>query len=362
MIAEMRKIGLIGRIDPEGSMLDGQTVKTRTIWRMLCERYGAENVVTVDTLNYKREPLRVLREYRNCMRKCDDVVVLLSHNGRRLFFPFLRQQAQHHDKRVYHNLIGGWLARDVRREPWLAEQLRSFEVNWVESQDLVDQLAELGIPNCEFLPNFKQISPLNPFELVAPTAPPRRLCTFSRVMEQKGILDAVEAVRILCARDGKNAWTLDIYGPVDPGFQRTLDEALAAAPHARYCGSVSPERSVETLRDYWALLFPTKWKPEGFPGTIIDALAAGVPVVASRWRYYNEMLQDGATGTSYEFGGDAEKLVIALDKLVTREDDIMAMKRTCLERARAYSADKLFGQIAQRIESGWTSCSGEYKI
>ena len=29
--------------------------------------------------------------------------------------------------------------------------------------------------------------------------------------------------------------------------------------------------------------------------------AAGLPVVASRWRYYGEMLQDGVTGLSYDF-------------------------------------------------------------
>ena len=46
-----RKIGLIGRIDPQGTLFDGQTVKTRTIWRMLRNRYGEENVVCVETMN-----------------------------------------------------------------------------------------------------------------------------------------------------------------------------------------------------------------------------------------------------------------------------------------------------------------------
>lgn len=353
MGVEKKKIGLIGRIDPDQTMFDGQTVKTRTVWRMLCERYGAENIVVTETLNYKREPLRVLRQYRRCMRECNDVVVLLSRNGRRLFFSLLRRQALRHGKRVYHDLIGGGLVSDVRREPWLAGQLRSFEVNWMESQCLVERSVELGISNCEFLPNFKQIEPLDPSELTVPATSPRRLCTFSRVAELKGILEAVQAVEALCARDGEGAWTLDIYGPVDSEFRCVLDEALTAATCARYCGSVSPEGSVEVLRNYWALLFPTRWKPEGFPGTVIDALAAGVPVVASRWRYYGEMLQDGVTGMSYEFGGDAADLITAIDDLVACENEMMAMKRACLERARAYSADELFERMARRIESGW---------
>lgn len=351
-----RKIGLIGRVDPEGTMFDGQTVKTRTVWRMLRERYGAENVVTVETLGYKHEPLRVWREWRRCVAECDDIVVSLSHNGRRLFFPLLKREAERHGKRVYHDLIGGWLVRDCGREPKLPALLSSFEVNWVESADLVEGLKKFGVENVEFLPNFKQIEPLAPEELEQPSAAPRRLCTFSRVMEEKGILDAIAAVARLNAEDGAGSWELDIYGPVDDGFQRSLDEALTAEPAARYCGSVSPEESVGAVRPYWALLFPTKWKPEGFPGTVIDALAAGVPVVASRWRYYGEMLADGETGASCEFGGGADELVGAIRELEVLEAEgrMMHVKRCCLERAKSYSAEELFGRMCERIESNWS--------
>lgn len=336
-------------------MCDGQTVKTRTVWRMLCERYGAESIVAVETLDYKREPLRVWREWRRCVRECDDVVVSLSHNGRRLFFPLLRRQAERRGKRVYHDLIGGWLVRDCECEPWLPAQLRSFEVNWVESADLVEGLRAFGVENAEFLPNFKQIEPVLEEELVLPAAAPRRVCTFSRVMEQKGILDAVGAVGQLVSEDGEGSWELDVYGPVDSDFQGALDDALAAAPWARYCGSVAPESSVETLKPYWALLFPTRWRPEGFPGTVIDALAAGVPVVASRWRYYGEMLVDGETGTSYELGGGAGELADAIRGLEALEADgrMMDAKRACVRRAADYSADELFGRMCERIEASW---------
>lgn len=354
-MAGTHKIGLIGRIDPEDTMCDGQTVKTRTVWRMLCERYGAENVVTVETLNYRREPLRVWREWRRCVCECDDIVVLLSHNGRRLFFPLLRRAAERRGTRVYHDLIGGWLVRDCGREPQLPVQLRSFEVNWVESADLVEGLHEFGVHNAEFLPNFKQIEPVLEGELATPVTAPRRVCTFSRVVEQKGILDAICAVGQLCAEDGAGSWELDIYGPVDLAFEQNFERALAAAPWARYCGSVAPESSVDVLRPYWALLFPTKWKPEGFPGTVIDALAAGVPVVATRWRYYAEMLADGETGASYEFGGGAGELAAAIRELEALEATgrMMDVKRACVRRAAAYAADELFGRMCGRIEEEW---------
>ena len=354
MTAEVKKIGLIGRIDPQGTLFDGQTVKTRTIWRMLRDRYGEENVVCVETMNYSREPLRVARELVRCLHTCDEVVVLLSRNGRRAFFPILAWSAKHRGIRIYHNLIGGWLARDVKEKPSIATWLNAFEVNWVESCDLVEQLKELGVKNVEFLPNFKQIEPVPENELRSPKTKPFRLCTFSRVMQQKGILDAIEAVDSLCARDGEDAWALDVYGPVDPSFKADFERALAASSHTRYCGSVTPENSVGVLKSYGALLFPTKWRPEGFPGTVIDALAAGIPVVASKWRYYSEMLEDGVTGFSYEFGGGSNDLIGAIDALASLDnDDMMHMKRACVKRAGSYSANELFGQMAKKIESKW---------
>lgn len=347
------KIGLIGRVDPNCTMNDGQTVKTRTVWKMLCDRYGDNDIVVVDTLNYKKEPLRVALEYHRCMKECMDIVVLLSRNGRKLFFPLLAKQAAKNRKRIYHNLIGGSLADNVRHDSHLANQLRSFQVNWVESRDMVTELAEYGVNNCVFLPNFKQIVPLSEDELVVPDGSPRRLCMFARMTEKKGVREAIDATRILCDRDGGDAWALDLYGPIDQDFREEFESMLTEAPFARYCGCANPSESVKVLRGYWAMLFPTRWESEGFPGTIIDAFAAGIPIVASRWGYYDEMLCDGETGFSYEYGGDAVELAAAINRLADNDCQMMNYKVQCLRRAELYSAEKLFGSMATRIEEGW---------
>ena len=38
-----------------------------------------------------------------------------------------------------------------------------------------------------------------------------------------------------------------------------------------YCGLISFEKSVETLKEYFALLLPTYYEGEGFAGTLIGA-------------------------------------------------------------------------------------------
>ena len=73
-----------------------------------------------------------------------------------------------------------------------------------------------------------------------------------------------------------------------------LKDSFSACVH--YGGLVPFYKSVEVLKNYFALLFPTYYEGEGFAGTLIDALAAGVPVIASDWRYNPEIVEDGMTG------------------------------------------------------------------
>ena len=43
-------------------------------------------------------------------------------------------------------------------------------------------------------------------------------------------------------------------------------------------------------------MFPTTWKGEGFPGVIIDAYAAGLPVIATDWNLNKEIICEGENG------------------------------------------------------------------
>lgn len=330
-----KKIGLIGRIDSDCRLFDGQTVKTRMVYRLLCEMYGEESIVTVDTYDYKHRAPVVMADFARCLAICDRFVVLLSTNGRRVFFPLLSFASKHMGKKVYHNLIGGWLASNLEKYPKWISYLNSFEVNWVEAHALVERLTEKGVRNAEYLPNFKYLSGS---EVQAHRSSDTfRFCTFSRVMEQKGITDAMTAVEQLCS-EGKQC-CLDVYGPIDDEYKQDFERIVKSSSHVEYKGCVAPEDSVEVVARYDALLFPTKWKLEGIPGTIIDALAAGVPVIASKWQYYDEMLEDGITGFGCELGSQ-NGLTGAMRRYIALEDTRRtAMRKACLKRAQAYSPE-----------------------
>lgn len=346
--ASTKKIGLIGRVDLERTMFDGQTVKTRMMHRLLCEMFGENAIMIVDTLGYRRRAARVTLDVIRCLLACDDVFVLLSENGRRTLFPLLAFMARHRGTRVYHNLIGGWLAQNLDKYPEWVGYLNSFEVNWVESHELVNALTEKGVRNASYLPNFKYLDSF-PSVKKEHMGPNYRFCTFSRVTAKKGIGDAMLAIEKVSQTHPGNAVSLDVYGPVDEAYREEFDDLLKKCPRSRYLGCVAPEGSMAVISPYDALLFPTCWEPEGIPGTIIDALAAGVPVIASRWCYYDEMLEDGKTGLSYEFGRQ-DQLAVCIGSFMNLGDKALTMRSGCLKRAHAYAPEVVATRIREVLE------------
>ncbi len=340
------KIGLIGRIDPDCRLYDGQTVKTRMMYRLLCELYSEDSILTVDTYDYKHRPLSVMMDYFRCLMKCDQIVVLLSTNGRRFFFPLLYFASSRLGKKVYHNLIGGWLASNLEKYPKWVKYLNSFEVNWVEARALVDRLSEKGVSNAAYLPNFKYFED-NAHRRDRHFDGHFRFCTFSRVMERKGIADAAEIIEQLYSEGSQ--CSLDIFGPIDDGYRQDFERVLNKSSHIRYFGCVSPEDSIRAISNYDALLFPTKWELEGIPGTIIDALSAGVPVISSKWQYYDEMLEDGVTGFGYELGS-LDKLKKAIKKFMSLDAETRSkMSAACESRAYEYRPEAVEKAVSKEL-------------
>lgn len=121
-------------------------------------------------------------------------------------------------------------------------------------------------------------------------------------MKEKGIEDAVEAVTLVNDDFGETVFTLDIYGPVDENQTEWFDKLQTAFPqYVHYRGCVNSDKSVDVLKAYYALLFPTFYDGEGFAGTLIDAFSSGVPVIASDWKYNPEIVH-GNVGIIYPTG------------------------------------------------------------
>ena len=103
----------------------------------------------------------------------------------------------------------------------------------------------------------------------------------------------------------------------------------------RYCGCVDANASVEVLKDYFALLFPTHFYTEGIPGTVIDAYAAGIPVISAKWESYSDVIDEGVTGIGYSFD-DVDAFEEILLRVAKDKDILLSLKENCIKKAEDY--------------------------
>lgn len=348
-MSKRKRIAIIGHFAEGADFKDGQTVKTRILFDEL-EALGKFDILKVDTYLKREKPLLLLIKSVWALIARRDVIVLLSQNGMHFYFPILRIFAKLRGTRVYHDVIGGNLDSHASENPKFADCLRAFRVNWVETELLKNRLAAVGVTNTEVIPNFKRLVPLSEEELSC-SLRPLRLCTFSRVMPEKGTELAVEAVKKLNSM-GKKC-TLEIFGDPDPGYTERFAELMRSAGEGiEYRGSVPYSKSVEAISRCDALLFPTYWESEGFPGTIVDAFCAGLPVLASDHGANGEIVSDGATGLLYE-KNSSEALTGAIDRVYGMSaEELLRMKKNCLEEARRYMPGEYVIKMTEEILNG----------
>ena len=189
------RIGIIGHFAfGRDDISDGQTVKTRTLFEALKEEYPNAGFYIVDTYNYKKRPLKTLFNTIQLILNTRNIFVLLSVNGRKMYFPMLYYISKIKRINVYHDVIGGSFAKELKLNKRLIKYVNSFVVNWVEVEGLKKEIESLGIKNAEVLPNFKKIKCINENDIIYPQKEIYEFCTFSRVSKEKGITIAINCI------------------------------------------------------------------------------------------------------------------------------------------------------------------------
>lgn len=128
-----------------------------------------------------------------------------------------------------------------------------------------------------------------------PPAPPLKVAVVARMIEAKGIRDAVEAVRR--ARVLGAPVELDLYGAPDPSNRRSCSEdnlrKWSEEPGIRWHGST---RDVaEIWRTHHVAMLLT-WYREGVPRSLIEAAASGRPIVTTDSPGCRDLVRDRHEG------------------------------------------------------------------
>lgn len=344
----MKKVTVIGKFITGALAADGQSIKTRIITNELEKALGAEQVQRLDTYGWKKAPLKLFLRTFSAVRNSANVVFMTDAGGIKVF-PWLLLLANPFGKCALHYVVvGGWLIGYLQKHRFIAGCLKRFQWIFVETETMQAGMEALGFQNVYRMPNFKELPLLSEADLVR-CAEPYKFCTFSRVMEEKGIAEAVNAVAEVNRRYGRTVCKLDIYGQTDPAQTEWFDRLRNRfSPEIRYCGTVPYGQSTDVVKEYHALLFPTKFYTEGIPGTVIDAYAAGVPVVASRWESFDDVIVHEKTGIGYPFD-QPEALTQILTELIADPARIYNMKKNCLREAEKYTPEKGLTILLSRL-------------
>jgi glycosyltransferase involved in cell wall biosynthesis len=108
------------------------------------------------------------------------------------------------------------------------------------------------------------------------------------------------------------------------------------APHLQpgkieYVGEVTHGEKVELLQDARATLFPIEWD-EPFGLVMIESMACGTPVIATRWGAVPEVIEDGRSGIIVDDDSEMAAALADADRLEPLELRRAAEERFAKER------------------------------
>lgn len=345
----MYDVCIVGHFAEGKNLLNGQTVKTKNLHRALTEKIGEEKIITVDTHYFGKNPLKILSGCYMALKSSRCVIVLPAYKGVRIIFPLMTILNIFFKRKIYYDVIGGWLPGFIKNKKILRFFLKNLTGIWTETDVMKKQLEKLGFNNVTVVPNFKFLTPVSE-PCVSSFEKPYKLCTFARVMREKGIEDAVKAVNEINSEAGEKVITLDIYGSVENSYKEDFEMLKSSfGSNITYKGAVDSDLSVAVIKEYYLQLFPTLFPTEGIPGSIIDSFFAGTPVLSARWNSFDEIIEDGTDSFGFE-QGNYDDFKITLNRLINAPDDVLSTSKAAINKAACYSVETVSQQILDILQ------------
>lgn len=347
----MYKVGVCGHFAfGDEQFNSGQKDKTVSVYTALVKKLGKNAISTVDTRGWKKNPLKLVFQCNKLLKNCENIIMLPATNGLKVFPRLFELLNVFYKRKLHYVVVGGWLAGFIKNNPALIPSLKKLDTIQVEIPSMQADLKAIGFTNVCVLPNFRETVILTHEELCIPDSEPYRFCTFSRIRYEKGIEDAIEAVRYVNNTLGRTACTLDIYGLPDEEYIERFEKIQKTfEPFITYKGFVSgAEAASHELRSCFAMLLPTRFSYEGFPGTVVDAFCAGLPIITTSWTYSSSAVTNGENGIIYTLGNNDELKEILL-YAVQNPDVLNQMRKNSLSRAYEFTSEHGVNILLERL-------------
>jgi glycosyltransferase involved in cell wall biosynthesis len=249
----------------------------------------------------------------------------------------------------YGKECSAWSRRFVR---WVFEQASQVVVlsqSWREwVQTTFPEARVRVIPNPILIPDIPLIQGRQPCALLF----------LGRLGQRKGVYDLLQAVSLLVSRYPNLKVWLGGDGELD--IVRDRAASLGIGGYVQVLGWVKGADKTRLLDEASVYVLPSY--NEGLPMSVLEAMAHGLPVVATPVGGIPEALRDGEEGFLVA-PGDIEGLADRLDRLLANPDLRARMGEAARQRAiSCFGADGIVKQwVALYRELGW-SCTGTEQV
>lgn len=348
MKEEKRKhILVFGYFGYVNNQLDGQTIKTRAVFDLLRRNCPEGKVTFADTQRFRRSPAAVSRFFADLCR-CDSLVWLPAHNNLKYLFPLVWGASKLFRFDIIYPVVGGWLSQFIKPLKFHRKRLGKIKAILAENQLAKKELETAwGYKNISVFPNFREDAPAPVFRKPDGTL---KLVFMARINRLKGLEEIVELCRAIAAKGLGSNITIDFYGPIHkPDREYFTNEVVAPFDFVEYHGELQPEHIQATLQNYDLLLLPTRYYTEGFPGSVLDAYRAGIPVLVSEWKHAHEFVDDGTEGFIVDFENPAPPMIEKVLELAADPGSLEPMKRAAYARSSRYSASAAWDILSKYL-------------
>lgn len=346
---EKVKVLVFGYFGYHTHQLDGQTIKTRSIYEML-RTHDELEVRYADTQEF-RYSIKAIWIFIVTLLRCDRLIYIPAHNNLKYLFPMIFVTANLFRFQIICVAVGGWLPEYLRNLLMHRKFLGKIKGILMENSYAVSQLRELyGFQHVSIIPNFRHESVKDFLPRIREKDEILRLVFMARINRMKG-LDTIAGVAAKIKEEYPGIIiSIDFYGPVlDADKTYFEQELIEKYTFIHYKGILEPNKIVSTLRAYDAMLFPTHYFTEGFPGSILDAYRAGIPVIATRWKYAAEFVQENVTGYIVDFKNPISQIFSCITRLYLDSSLLLRLKEGAYKRSLYYTPEAAWGILKPLI-------------
>lgn len=332
------KITIIGnQTDPIREVpADGGRLRVRLYYNILKEEGYDVNLVELE--GWRKRVFSLIKQVKKAVRKSDVVVLMGGPRGSRPLVYLCNYFNKKKKTRLVFSMLGiGTIDKKIKNlsaedaqifltgenyfgihDKKMGKQLSKFDMVLAQNNVIANCYKKFyDIDNVEIMINFRLFNKRpNLVESKLEHNKNKHFIFYSRINDEKGILEAIDSFRKLNNETSGYKYLLDIYGANEltetesENFNKLLDD------HIIYKGTLKNSLALEVLKDYDFMVFPTKYYGEGTPASLIESFLAGLPVISSNYSQAPELIKEGKSGLLFEFN-NYDSLIDILKKVGT---------------------------------------------